>query len=261
MDERQTGDTRARILQAALDLFAEQGYGRTSLRQIAERLRLTKAAILYHFPSKAHLLTAITQPLLDDLEAAIEAAEGLPAAQSRWVVLEGWLDALLAHRQLLTMFFHDLALISQHSRFNRMVHLAVRGGELVAGPQPGDLGRVRAVQALSMLGDAVFILTDIPNEQLREHILDGVRRLLGEPPPAPDGLARKRPPREPAHPVPATRPRRRGVGRPRRLDAKQIAAVRRMYRSGSHTVDEIAAAFGISRATVYRHLKDSDSQI
>ena len=39
------GDTRARIQQVALELFAEQGYERTSLREIAERLGVTKAAL------------------------------------------------------------------------------------------------------------------------------------------------------------------------------------------------------------------------
>lgn len=258
MDDRRIGDTRERILQTALQLFAERGYGRTSLREIAQRLQLTKAAILYHFPSKAHLLTAIAQPLVDDLEAAVRDAEELPAASARWAVIEGWLDTLLTHRQSLGMLFHDLALIAQNPRLHKLIELVGRAGTLIVGPQSGDRERVRAIQALSMLGDPVF-LTDIPNERLREHILDGVRRLLGEPPPSLGGLARTRPAREPAHPVPATRPRRRGVGRPRRLDAEQIAALRRMHRSGSHTVDEIGAAFGISRATVYRHLKDPDS--
>ncbi|HEX6487275.1 MAG TPA: helix-turn-helix domain-containing protein, partial [Candidatus Dormibacteraeota bacterium] len=35
------GDTRARIQQIALELFAEHGYERTSLREIAERLGVT----------------------------------------------------------------------------------------------------------------------------------------------------------------------------------------------------------------------------
>src|SRR5580704_12464879 len=46
------GDTRARIQQVALELFAEQGYDKTSLREIAERLDVTKAALYYHFKSK-----------------------------------------------------------------------------------------------------------------------------------------------------------------------------------------------------------------
>ena len=46
------GDTRERILDVALDLFIEQGYDKTSLRQIAEPLGFTQAAIYYHFAAK-----------------------------------------------------------------------------------------------------------------------------------------------------------------------------------------------------------------
>ena len=42
------GDTRERILDIALDLFIEQGYDKTTLRQIAEPLGFTRAAIYYH---------------------------------------------------------------------------------------------------------------------------------------------------------------------------------------------------------------------
>src|SRR5262249_20860254 len=48
-DARHRSDTRARIQQVALELFAEQGYEKTSLREIAERLDVTKAALYYHF--------------------------------------------------------------------------------------------------------------------------------------------------------------------------------------------------------------------
>src|SRR5215469_16465337 len=46
------GGTRERIQAIALELFAEQGYEKTSLREIAERLGVTKAALYYHFKSK-----------------------------------------------------------------------------------------------------------------------------------------------------------------------------------------------------------------
>ena len=44
-----TGGTRQRIQAVALELFTEQGYEKTSLREIAERLNVTKAALYYHF--------------------------------------------------------------------------------------------------------------------------------------------------------------------------------------------------------------------
>jgi AcrR family transcriptional regulator len=51
--------TRERILDIALELFTEQGYERTSLRQIAERLGFSKAAIYYHFASKEDILMTL----------------------------------------------------------------------------------------------------------------------------------------------------------------------------------------------------------
>ena len=44
-DARSRNDTRARIQQVAVELFTEHGYEGTSLREIAERLGVTKAAL------------------------------------------------------------------------------------------------------------------------------------------------------------------------------------------------------------------------
>ena len=45
----------------ALELFAEQGYEKTSLREIAERLGVTKAALYYHFKSKEDIVRSFTE--------------------------------------------------------------------------------------------------------------------------------------------------------------------------------------------------------
>src|SRR5271154_7251580 len=60
-----TPDTRERILDIALDLFTTQGYETTSLREIAEQLGFSKAAIYYHFASKADILLALHLRLHD----------------------------------------------------------------------------------------------------------------------------------------------------------------------------------------------------
>ncbi len=51
--------TRERILDVALDLFVEQGYDKTSLREIAEKMGFSKAALYYHFASKADILMGL----------------------------------------------------------------------------------------------------------------------------------------------------------------------------------------------------------
>src|ERR1700728_4031465 len=53
------GATRERILDIALDLFTEHGYDKTSLREIAEELGFTKAALYYHFERKEDMLLAL----------------------------------------------------------------------------------------------------------------------------------------------------------------------------------------------------------
>jgi AcrR family transcriptional regulator len=43
--------TREDILSAALDLFAEQGFAGTSVRQIAQAVGVAESALYYHFRS------------------------------------------------------------------------------------------------------------------------------------------------------------------------------------------------------------------
>jgi AcrR family transcriptional regulator len=61
-------DTRERIQQVALELFIDQGYEKTSLREIAERLNVTKAALYYHFRTKEDIVRSLT----DDFSASLD---------------------------------------------------------------------------------------------------------------------------------------------------------------------------------------------
>jgi AcrR family transcriptional regulator len=65
-------DTRRRILDAATELFNERGYAGTSIRDITERLGMTKGALYYHFASKDELLYAMVAPLLDAVRAFLD---------------------------------------------------------------------------------------------------------------------------------------------------------------------------------------------
>ena len=55
------GDTRERILEAALELFAEKGYLGASMSDIANRLGITKGALYKHYTGKQEILDSIVQ--------------------------------------------------------------------------------------------------------------------------------------------------------------------------------------------------------
>ncbi|HKS47865.1 MAG TPA: helix-turn-helix domain-containing protein [Amycolatopsis sp.] len=65
-------DTRERIQQVALALFAEQGYEKTSLREIAEKLNVTKAALYYHFKTKEDIVASLFEDLAVSLDEILE---------------------------------------------------------------------------------------------------------------------------------------------------------------------------------------------
>jgi AcrR family transcriptional regulator len=71
MGERKSG-TRERIQAVAVELFAEHGYDKTSLRQIAERLEVTKAALYYHFNTKEDIVVSLFQDLIAGIDEIIQ---------------------------------------------------------------------------------------------------------------------------------------------------------------------------------------------
>ncbi|MGK4581610.1 ScbR family autoregulator-binding transcription factor [Kitasatospora sp. HPMI-4] len=51
--------TRVQVLNAAAELFAEQGFSSATLQDIAERAGVTKGAVYFHFPSKEAVANAV----------------------------------------------------------------------------------------------------------------------------------------------------------------------------------------------------------
>ncbi|MFE5838947.1 TetR/AcrR family transcriptional regulator [Arthrobacter sp. NPDC056493] len=85
------GGTRENIQAVALRLFADQGYESTSMRQIAEELGFTKAALYYHFKSKEDIVRALMETMrgqVTDLLAWARTQE--PGPDVRRTVIARW---------------------------------------------------------------------------------------------------------------------------------------------------------------------------
>ena len=113
-----TPDTRDRILDIALDLFTEQGYDGTSLRQIADQLGVTKAALYYHFSSKDEILLALHMRLHEfGREALLKMAAQEPVTLELWgELLDEVVDAMLAQRKLVLLHERNQAALEKLHR-------------------------------------------------------------------------------------------------------------------------------------------------
>jgi AcrR family transcriptional regulator len=172
---RRNADTREEIRQVALELFARKGFEQTSLREIAERLDITKAALYYHFPSKEELLGDVVEPLVLELEAFLAEAEQRRAEGVRRL-LEDYFDLCQRHRLLFQGLLRDVTVLA---RVRALPRLLQRRSELdrmlVGGDEPAD--RARAVVALGGLQDCAVLMDDAV-ESYRSAAVDAALRAL-----------------------------------------------------------------------------------
>ena len=104
--------TREEILATALDLFLAQGYDATSLREISERLDITKAALYYHFPAKEQLVVELTRQFLNDLAdllATARAGRTRERGSIRIELLSSYLGLLIEHHQVIELLSRNPA--------------------------------------------------------------------------------------------------------------------------------------------------------
>ena len=74
---------KARILEAALELFALRGYSTTTVDAIAESAGVSTGLLYYHFENKPALLQAIFEQSLSDVHATFAAADREPRPADR----------------------------------------------------------------------------------------------------------------------------------------------------------------------------------
>jgi AcrR family transcriptional regulator len=179
--------TRDRIREVAVELFSTRGYEKTSLREIADELGVTKAALYYHYRSKEELLASLVQPVLDDMSAVVDRIDEKlgPAnldAAGKWQLLEDYLDVLLQHRRVCEMFARDAAsMAAMGPLWDQAVRVNTRILARLSGSQASQADRVRAYAAMQAMESALMsgaVLGDVPEEVVKSTLLTTVRGML-----------------------------------------------------------------------------------
>ena len=101
--------TRERILRAAAALFREQGFNRTSMRDLADRVGIHKSSIYHHFPGKQELLLEILETTVDRSAPALAAiAEAdSPASERLWRAVANHVTELIADQDNVSCFLEE----------------------------------------------------------------------------------------------------------------------------------------------------------
>ena len=179
------GGTRERIQSIALELFAEQGYEKTSLREIAERLGVTKAALYYHFKSKEDIVRSFVEDYRAELEQVIAwGASQPPTPETRAEILRRYTG--IVGEQLAVIRFMEQNQATMHTlmsdsgarkkmfrdQFMSLCDLLAPSGAALAD-------RVRAVAAVITIGMSPMILQReaASPDELHDAVLSVAREL------------------------------------------------------------------------------------
>jgi AcrR family transcriptional regulator len=178
-------DTRSRVQKVALELFAEQGYEKTSLREIAERLGVTKAALYYHFKSKEDIVHSFTDDYFAELDALLDWAKDQPRSdQTRREVLDRYVSIVLDGNQVFRFLEQNRASVQameagkeRFARFRDRLDALV---DVLAGPDAPLRDRVRATTAVLAVGaTCVFYLQQVDDQdKLRAIVLEMATDLI-----------------------------------------------------------------------------------
>jgi len=179
-------DTRARIQSVALELFAEQGYDKTSLREIAERLGVTKAALYYHFKSKEDIVTSLVEDYFGAIDELVAWGKTLPKTpESRAEVLRRYYAIVAAAGEVFRMLQHNQASVNKLAHAKNRSELFRERMDAVVGlltePDAPLASQLRAAVALASVSFGCMFYADRAANpaELQATVLDIAFELTG----------------------------------------------------------------------------------
>jgi AcrR family transcriptional regulator len=180
-------ETRDKILEAALDCFIERSYDKVTLREIAEKVGVTKAALYYHFTSKEQILVTLLEPLMTMQDELMSRLGEAPTRESWANGLSGFVVWALAQRRLFELaqsnrtMLRELMERSEHMDHHEEMHQRI---DSVLSDESISLeDRVRMAGATGFVigvlaGPSGAPFPSVPVDELAALIIEGVNDVL-----------------------------------------------------------------------------------
>jgi AcrR family transcriptional regulator len=189
---REQADTRTRIQEIALELFTEQGYEATSLREIAERLGVTKAALYYHFKTKEDIVGSMIEDRVGGLQRLITWAQGQPRTlETRREFLRRYSGELhtSGHHNVMRFLERNQTALRDHPDSERMRDLMFDIIDLLVDKDEPLTARIKATMSIFALHATWFVIREpeITDDQRRVAALEVAIDMLDSSVPASTG--------------------------------------------------------------------------
>jgi AcrR family transcriptional regulator len=157
---------RERVLGAAVDLFAQQGYDGTSVSEVIARAGVAKGGFYHHFASKEALLYEVYGDLITRQLAAMDEILGrdLPPAQTLRALIGDLVESTAASAQRALVFWRELNKLgnertAEYRRARRRYHDAVE--QLIRAGQVS--GAFRSVASPQTVTFTIFgVINELP---------------------------------------------------------------------------------------------------
>ncbi len=176
--------TRQRILDIALELFTSQGYDKTSLRQIAERLGHSKAAIYYHFASKEEILLALHLRLHEFGREALRSLDTDAAGATEWAaLLDQLIGQMLEQRALFVLHERNQAAVEELHREHHLADhddLQARFRTVLANAAIPAATRIRMACAFGAVMGGLVLAGDVFGDLPSDELGDALRAAVGD---------------------------------------------------------------------------------
>ncbi|MFI7701332.1 TetR/AcrR family transcriptional regulator [Nonomuraea sp. NPDC049480] len=176
-------DTRTRIQEVALRLFTEQGYEATSLREIAEELGVTKAALYYHFKTKDDIVASLVDLRIAEIEDLLAWAKSQPKTlEMRRELLERYAENLKLPRTLQVARFleRNQTAMRDHPKIAKMRETMLALTAEMSEPGDPAVDRISRALALFALhaGKWLTLQDDLTEDEVDKACREVARRLL-----------------------------------------------------------------------------------
>ncbi|MFI7415653.1 TetR/AcrR family transcriptional regulator [Streptomyces sp. NPDC049627] len=163
--QRRRGNTRQRIQDVALELFAEQGYEKTSLREIAERLEVTKAALYYHFKTKEEIIVSLFEDLTQPIEDLIEWGRRQPhTLETKQEIVRRYSEVLTDAAPLFRFMQENQATVRELSIGEMFKDRMLGIRDIIIDPDADLVDQVRCISALFTMHAGMFVLKDLEGD-------------------------------------------------------------------------------------------------